>query len=73
MYLNKKQVAAINTAIHIMSTALSNGLGDDYDEVAEATDTLIRMVATAKQAKINIFERKKVKCGWIRQKHADAD
>ena len=56
MYLNKKQVAAINTAIHIMSTALSNGLGDDYDGVAEATDTLIRMVATAKQAKFEVKE-----------------
>ena len=57
MYLNKKQVAAINSAIHIMSTALSNGLGEDYDGVAKATDTLIQMVATAKQAKINISGR----------------
>lgn len=52
MYLNKKQVVAINTAIHIMSTVLANGIGEDYDEVSEATDTLIQMVATAKQAKI---------------------
>jgi hypothetical protein len=37
-----------------MSTALSNGLGEDYDGVAEATDTLIQMVATAKQAKLRL-------------------
>lgn len=45
MYLNKKQVKAINTAIYIMSTELSNGnLREDYEEVSEATSTLIEMV-----------------------------
>lgn len=45
MYLNKKQVKAINTAIYIMSTELGNGsLGKDYEEVSEATNTLIEMV-----------------------------
>lgn len=56
MYLNRKQVAAINTAIHVMSTALSGGLGEDYDGVSEATDTLIRMVETAEQAKLRLEE-----------------
>lgn len=54
MYLNRKQVAALNKAIEIMSTALGNGMGEDYDEVSEATDILIQMVTTAKQAKERI-------------------
>lgn len=60
MYLNKEQAEAINTAIHIMSTALGNGLGEDHDEVSEATDVLIRMVSTAKQA--NLGKRRREKC-----------
>ena len=60
MYLNKKQISAINMAIYIMSTALSNGIGKDYDEVSDATDTLIQMVATAKQAKSR--KRRSEKC-----------
>lgn len=58
MYLNRKQIAAINTAIHIMSTALSGGIGEDYNEVSEATDTLIQMVKTAKQAGNKVLKEK---------------